>query len=372
MAIAEAARAAVGEQQNDDYLLRPQEHAAALKLPEANALREVLTSAPITEVLGRYSAADSAAIKAQSRYKRGIKAAIVLRVAAIVIGAWFFLPLGEITVGDVWPWAAQFTGEAALSVPVFLLQGVLLAASWIIGQTVFRLGWYQTWKEQRGEAEAARVELFNRVLAAGIVTPPKAGGDGELPLLPLAFEYFRRYQMQVQRSYYRNRTRQSAKALSWKRMGKWAGGALAFTLTLHLLYDPDWLTRNFTATTAATLWFSSGAAGVFGSMFATVLTGLRLGADIYSQMMLDRRNAVAYDRLAKLLDKALQDNEPVLAEIRSSAVEGQGETVARFVENLQRHMMNEHTEWKSLRDHMLHPHELMRAYVDPVRTGLPV
>ena len=68
------------------------------------------------------------------------------------------------------------------------------------------LGWskpFDIWMRQRAEAETQRIKLFRRVIDA-----EEQARDGELPLLPLQLEYFRRFQLDVQRLYYDKRGKQ--------------------------------------------------------------------------------------------------------------------------------------------------------------------
>jgi hypothetical protein len=81
---------------------------------------------------------------------------------------------------------------------------------------------------KRAESEIARIELFNRI----VHTHETSQGD-ELPLLPLKLEYFRRYQLDVQRRYYRGRGEQHAAAL-W-RSNWWLIASLVITVASVLL-----------------------------------------------------------------------------------------------------------------------------------------
>ena len=101
--------------------------------------------------------------------------------------------------------------------------------------------------KERAIAELARVKLFNDLMEAN--EEPR---NGELPLLPLKLEYFRRYQFDVQRRYYSGRADEHARAAGqgkgWQRtslalsyVAAIVAGLAVFKLAVYLRILPPWL-----------------------------------------------------------------------------------------------------------------------------------
>src|SRR5262249_42697326 len=114
---------------------------------------------------------------------------------------------------------------------------------------------FDSWMKARAQAEDARIELFRRVMDA-VDPAPGAGArqGGELKLLPLKLEYFRRYQLDLQRHYYAGRGQQHEEAAGWTHrwwivsvMLSGLAGAVAVVAGLQVVIEewhisvPDWL-----------------------------------------------------------------------------------------------------------------------------------
>ena len=150
------------------------------------------------DIIGHFRAADARAIAAQSRYKRIGRLGLYAATVAAVIGALFLLPIE--------PWLQGREARRLLRcVQVLGLVVAFLASRYLVVAKPF-----DAWMKNRAEAEIARVGLFNAVTDA-----TETCREGELHLLPLALEYFRRYQLDVQRRYYSGRAMQHA-AAAWR------------------------------------------------------------------------------------------------------------------------------------------------------------
>ena len=176
-----AAMAAIGEDEPDaDYKLRPEQHAAAMTAA-AGPLQRILTRTEIAETIATYNREGDKAAAAQNTYKRygnlGLRAALV----ATLIGAASLLPLEPILGKEL----------KALGL---MMEYAALALAFVMSQVLIRSKPFDTWMQARAEAERARVRLFDQVMAAD-----EAPREGEVAPLPLKLEYFRRYQLDVQR-----------------------------------------------------------------------------------------------------------------------------------------------------------------------------
>lgn len=88
----------------------------------------------------------------------------------------------------------------------------------------------EQWMTKRAEAESHRLRYFSRV--------SEQSGDPETRLLQL--EYFRRYQLDVQRTYYLDRSRDhQAAATRAVTMGSWSMGGVALANGL-VLQGVEW------------------------------------------------------------------------------------------------------------------------------------
>jgi hypothetical protein len=187
LASTEAARTAIGTGAPLDWSLKPSEHVRALG-PESGALVRVLKRSDLEEVVDTFESADREAAKARDRYKRLAGWSAGLSSVAVVLAAAVLLGLSRsINSGLDLRWLVG-------------AQGAALAVSFVLS---FVLAWtrpFDAWMRHRGMAEHQRILFFTRVCEA---KEPSRGE--ELALLPLQLEYFRRYQLDVQRKYYRER-----------------------------------------------------------------------------------------------------------------------------------------------------------------------
>lgn len=203
--------------------------------------------------------------------------------------------------------------------------------------------------QRRATAETTRIGLFDRVLAA-----KEDSREGELPLLPLQLEYFRRYQLDVQRAYYRERGRQHGKAAR----RAWLLRLLALGLVILALFPivwslqgKDWLPSSI-AELLSELPASTEAAQRLFLGFGLVAAGLQGLLAALALMSLDERNAARYlatsDNLETLADKPLDEARAAAATVGADR-EGARATVLSFVALVQEQISVEHREWVVLR-----------------------
>jgi hypothetical protein len=322
---------AVGDERSSDWKLDPLTHAARLP-PEAGVLRRILEQPDVLAVMTRFNEADKKADSARRRYKRAAYLRLYAGVTATIIGAVFFLPL------ETW------IGGTARSIPAALQYGCLfiafMAALWLARATPF-----DAWMTARAEAEIARINIFYRIID-GIETP----GPGELPLLPLQLEYFRRYQLDVQRRYYAGRGQAHARAAGWTR--RWQmlslglsglAAAVAVIAGLEVVIDfgiplPDWIKAiNGAVQPHLPDWINKAVLAL--GVIASALFGASVSR---SFMNLDERNASRYLTTAANLDYIAGED---LQEARTQAAEGLTEPVHAFVKRIQDMLSTEHQEW---------------------------
>jgi hypothetical protein len=328
-----------------DWILRPEIHSISLP-PQAGALSRILARADVKAIMVRYAGADSRAIKAQAAYKTLCRRVIQARFLAVLSGGALVLPI--VTSGVLEKPYSTYLLQAGT-----VLQYSFLAIALFLAAYLSLRGFFRGWMEARAEAELARAELFDHVMRSD--EPAKLG---ELPLLPLALEYFRRYHLDVQQRYYRGRGVQHARAAGQTRRWRWilrAGGVLALiplvgTVGAWFGAFSD-LPINLNAKELHVTLLAAGLA----------LSALLSSMAAISAMNLDERNAARY----QVLDQNLTElSGEELKRARAAAAAGDSIGVRLFVDNVQRLLSAEHQEWIILKKHMARPDQLMDANLD--------
>lgn len=325
--VTQAAIAAVGAPvKSEDWRLQPLEHAR--RLPDAaGALKRVLEQPEIAETMARYEAADAAALLAQKQHRTWTSRANTMRFGAVCIGTVALLSM----VGLVPGWLSQIFA---------VLQYALIVAALGVTMWLSRTIPLDRWKNERAKAESFRAELFSRVAAA---TVPQR--EGELPLLPLQLEYFRRYQLDVQQGYYSGRARQLVSGAA--RAERWHNAVTALTILAAVLAlvglvamlvggsglgEAMRLAENPTLRTLLL---------IFGILASATESWLAADAAINQ----DQRAAAIFQATAANLDALAQLQ---LADARAAAAAGSADAVQDFMTVVQLAMSSEHQTWKQL------------------------
>jgi len=323
------AAAAIGRDDDGaDWQLRPEEHARMLPA-EAGALRRVLERDEFKEIIARFRQADTSAIIAQGRYKRIGRAGLYAATLATLVGALFLMPLE--------PW---LKGQPAVFASAVQVLGLLLA--FLASRLLAAVKPFDSWMKSRAEAEMARVELFDVVAKAEEVTRA-----GEIPLLPLKLEYFRRYQLEVQRRYYSGRGATHAASV-WRNNRLLRMSMLITTASVLL--------AAFAGLNIAAAWdvpvpapLRSWSASLAGPETHRLLLGLGVVASgLYglgvarSLMDLDERNASRFLTAAENLGYLTDTRLPQACE---AAANGAVDEVLSFIASVQDLIASEHKEW---------------------------
>jgi hypothetical protein len=331
-AIKSEAELALGETVPGDYILKPEAHSEILP-PEAGALKRVLRGELIRKIIEQYNAHSTKAAAAQRSYKRLAKTAAIASFIAILMGSAFVIAGNQLLPASA--------GQAAT-----ILQAVLVVIS--LGLSV-HIGYakpFETWMEARAAAENARHDLFDEVMKAE--EAPGGLHPDELPLLPLQLEYFRRYQLEVQRNYYRGRGTEhlaaSAAARNW-RIAALVLVVLSALPALWGLQGKEWLPDLFTKFLQALPEKSMQTERAFLAI-SLIASGLQGLLAAYALITLNDRNAARYLATAENLDFLTEKH---LAEARKRAAGGDRPGVLSFVALVQQEISSEHREWIVLR-----------------------
>jgi hypothetical protein len=194
---------------------------------------------------------------------------------------------------------------------------------------------YEQWMRLRAAAETHRLNLFQLVcgLRSGVAEPTPR--EGELPLLPLQLEYFRRFQLAVQMRFYKGRAEQHRKTAR-KQSIAMAGVAFAAALVVGLSSVPG-------------LEPLLDGLGVGGNdllaFFGLTLPVVYQSQESVKLMLGDRRNALRYDTTSENLRHIAQG----LDAVRARVAEGDRDSFRRFAAQVNEQVSTEHREWLKLR-----------------------
>ena len=302
--VVQNARDAIGEQPATDYLFKPSQLPGQVEA-QARSLADLLRHSSIATLAERYEAKNGEAMAAQGDFRRAANRANWLVLLTSVWSA-VLLMIGTLRLPD------EFSKPAIVAVTVL---GALTAAVATMFVTMARNAkLLEEWYGRRAEAEAARRDYFERLF---LVSP-----NPELLLLRL--EFFRRYQLELQTNFYRNRRKSnalSARRLAFLSAGGVAASMLATTLAGALSsVHPAWITlAGISAITSALTSFISARETVFR----------------YQQ------NAESYRQSQDSLDKIRER----LDDVRVAAAQGQAEPVHQFVAAVHEQLMGEHQQW---------------------------
>lgn len=295
----------IGDNDPGDYMLDPQGHTERYR-ETAPALAQLLDSTQIKTIGEHYVQYDADAKAAQKRFKyTAFLANLAVLIASSASALLSILDDRVVIIGC--GLVAVIAGAAA---GMFLYQ---LNA----GQRL------KAWMQRRARAESLRLHYFEQMVL------PRDPDAGSPPLALLQLEYFRRYQLDVQRTYYHNRGKDHEKAAT---NTLWLGSLAVFAGSLGA--------GLATALGAIdSQWASLAVIGVFGSALAAF-------ASTRESTNQDSRNSERYERTAWTLLKLYEQ----LDEVRSAVVAGKPDVLQEFVKAVQDQLSLEHRQWLEATD----------------------
>jgi hypothetical protein len=305
------AQETVGADTDTDYVIDPTAHADEFKV-KAPALSAVLRSSGVSVAAKRYKERDSDANVSQVEFKRVFnRSNVTVLITAILIA--LVLATGIIAPGQgdkvaktlliILGVASVLTGSLAAYDLNTLRQGKLLGV----------------WMSNRALAETARLEYFNIIARSSVAD---GAGDTQVDLLKL--EYFRRFQLDVQRNYYRQRSIENLKDA--KRILAYSGIAIAG---------------------AAVVTGLAGFLGLINTKFAafaslgTAFTALTSFAAANESVYQNQRNAERYQRTGE----ALEGIASSLDDVRTAVQAAGAEPLMGFIEAVHEQLSLEHRQW---------------------------
>lgn len=294
----------MGEGAQDDYKLDLAAH-QKLYTQSAPALAELLNYAGIREAAKSYHLYDAEAGAAQANYRKWMRLTIYTALLTSIFSglamAWGiidFLQTGQ------WVYGSQVLSGLAMISAAVGTAGIFFLRS---GQLL------EKWMNKRAHAETFRVAYFTGLINHAL----QKGQDATLTTL----EYFRRYQLDVQKAYFFTRARQH-EASSNKSTLVGAVGAGIATLS------------SAAGVFSGGNWNALGVLAVFGAALGAFAIGRE-------QMTQDSRNQERYDRT----HVALSDITKSLDRVRPAVEAGKLAPAGEFVAAVNDHISNEHRQW---------------------------
>ncbi|MGF1454970.1 MAG: hypothetical protein ACFB6R_06280 [Alphaproteobacteria bacterium] len=317
-----------------DWTLPTDAHASDLR-PAADPLLRILSTGRVGDIIRQFHHHDGEASRHQRRFKRlGMRVISATIVAVLCGGLFLFIrAIGQGPSSDLLAWAALVVqGAAVAAVAVFTFQLKESTA-------------YEDWMLDRAAAEAERINLFKVICyrppadlaAIGAIDPAGEGGAQGPSLLALQFEYFRRFQLDVQIRYYIERAQEHRRA---------AGRYNHMGLILILITGLIALTERLSFS-ADSLPLSEAAAAALLALAGLTLPVIYQGQDMLKLINGNRRNALRY----RVAGQNLISLSHSVEEIRDRIAvhdEGARPVVQGFIDRVHDQIMTEHRQWQFL------------------------
>lgn len=305
------AQDALGPERTDDYKIKPTTHAGDLA-EKAPALATILRRSEFSVLAEQYERKDKQANENQAIFKTTADRANW----AVFLTACFSTLL--LVAAPLKSLASSLPDKAMLV--VFGVCGVIsggLGSMWVFRTREGKL--LDNWMSARAAAEALRAQYFEAV--TNLEATDK---DSAIALPLLEFEYFRRYQLDVQIAFYERRAAEHRR-------------------------DADRMLR-ISAFSIGLASISTGLAAVLGSVepawasiaaFGAVSTALASFASTKESVSQSRRNMEQYSNACDaltLLKRKLDD-------VRIAAAAGEREPIRQFVAAAHEQIASEHRQW---------------------------
>lgn len=303
----------IGEGDPNDYVISPTNHAEEFK-EKAPALAKKLSSSAIITTARAYENENQDALTAQIEFKRIFNRSNLTVLATGVFVALFMA--SAVAVNGLPGWM----GKTML---VILSLGSVVCGAFASKDlmNIKQGGLLEAWMSKRASAETTRLDYFEMVVKSA----SEGTVESEWPLELLQLEYFRRFQLDVQLAFYRERTKdhreEAKKTLSYS---GWAVfGAAVATGSAGVL--------------GAAVHTSLAAIGALGVVFI----GLNSFASIREAVNQDRRNAERYERTYRVLE----DLNKRFDKVRKAVFEGGRKPLCEFVDAVHEQLSLEHRQW---------------------------
>jgi hypothetical protein len=304
-----SAKQIIGESKDDDYVIAPVGH-AELYEKDAPQLASVLRDSGVATTAQEYELHDHRAVQAQVRYKDIAGRANITVLVTACAGAVIML----VALFDFPGWRVLW-----FAMGLFALASGAYGA--VLSYVLKHGSLFHRWMRARAAAESHRLEYFRRLSSANW----PIGSDSGVHLGLLQLEYFCRYQLEVQVSYYDSRQLDHQRGAD---VTAWIGG-LAIALAAVATGLAGMLGSGVDSG-----WAGIAALGIAGAALASFARA----KEIISQ---DSRNSERYERTRG----NIQQIKVRLDEVRRAVFGGNREALLEFVAVVHEQLSLEHRQW---------------------------
>lgn len=313
--IIEQAKVAIGPNADDDYILNATKHTEELK-ETAPELSQFLASSPIKSIIGEYEIWDKKALDVQGKFKWWSTQARWAVFLTATASALLVASPGILMIFDQYPKNdTSFLVIALMTISIFFGAWATVCFNIIKSKKLL-----PEWMENRAQAEEQRLDYFNLIAS----TQATQSSSNEVEQVLHKLEYFRRYQLEMQYSYYKERASEHGhKASKYLTYSALAMGGVALI---------------------------NGIAGAFGiadpkwTAFAALAIVLQAIASMVSNkesIDQNQRNAERYERTRTVLNRLIGK----LDQIREDISNGNYDLLPNFVKAVHEVLSVEHRQW---------------------------
>lgn len=296
----------IGANEGDDYRVQPGDFPN--RVPQ---LGDLLTNASLTETASQFQRQDQEAIRCQQSYKRLARAGAWLVFAATTCTA-LLASLTSVQTCDGWCQALRIVLAGISACSGALAAGILYSVT--NRRMLYR------WMRSRAEAETERLGYFDELIRLVLKNSPE---DKRRQLLVL--ELFRRYQLDVEESFYRRRAKDHQQS---------RGRTVALGAVSAILIAGVGGGLGLWAAVTSSGWLSLSALGTIGAGLS-VLAGRR------EELNQDERNLERYERTHDALIRVRK----LHTDVQTAILAGHSDILARFVAATHELLSAEHRQW---------------------------
>jgi hypothetical protein len=336
------AEVAIGEHSSDDWQIQPKSFPQQLAA-DTPQLADYLSDSLYVEKAKQFEHADQLAVDYQSQYKKraqhmsigifvaAVATALLSIIATDPVDEMFSIavtdPIADMLnsiatdpAANMWPNLRSVSVNNIISLIAGLV--IFVASGFFIfnSQMISQLRLYDHWMENRAKAETARL-LYFKEAAQNLIIEQTANKL----LLHEFCSFFRRYQLQVQQTYYQGRSQQHAISLS---------------KTAKI--------SAFAAVIVTAFSGSSGFAGFFDpqlisfAALGTIGIALTALASRRESINQDERNSMRYRITANVLAKVAEK----YSSVQKALANGQDPVILlHFVDAVHEQLSLEHRQW---------------------------
>ncbi len=312
--IIESAKNTIGKSAQDDYILNAKVHSDELK-SGAPELSQLLGSSSIKSIIDEYYIWNKKALDIQAKFNWWSNQARWAVFFTACFSAFLVASSGLLVIIDVNKTEASFIIGSLMAGSIFFGAWATVCFNILKSRRLLI-----NWMENRAQAEEHRLEYFNLIASS----PAKQTTNSEILQTLHKLEYFGRYQLEMQYSYYEDKAK------------------------VHGFKANKFLTYNALAMGGVAL--ISGMAGAFGivdpkwtaiAALAIILQGITAMFTNKEAIDQNQRNAERYERTRTVLNRL----KGKLDEIREGIVDGNLELYNSFVKAVHEVLSVEHRQW---------------------------